>query len=202
MKKLVAILTILFASVLCTACINNFAIQELNNKAQESLRTGDIETAICRLQSSVDLDENLFETRYNLAVALTQAGKYKKAKEQIEIALNMKPNTPEAYYTKGVILEGIGANIIDNVDEDEPKEVLSEEEFDLEVYELSTEEKLEVVQYFESACTAFEKYLELMPEAGDKTQVQEKIASLKDSIKMYSEKTSKTNAKETPKKVK
>ena len=128
MKKLVAILTILFASVLCTACINNFAIQELNNKAQESLRTGDIETAICRLQSSVDLDENLFETRYNLAVALTQAGKYKKAKEQIEIALNMKPNTPEAYYTKGVILEGIGANIIDNVDEDEPKEVLSEEE--------------------------------------------------------------------------
>ena len=129
MKKLVAVLTILFASVLCTACINNFAIQELNNKAQESLRTGDVETAICRLQSSVDLDENLFETRYNLAVALTQAGKYKKAKEQIEVALNMKPTIPEVYYTKGVVLEGIGANIIDNVEVNSFCELLKNERF-------------------------------------------------------------------------
>lgn len=200
MKKLVAVLTILFASVLCTACINNFAIQELNNKAQESLRTGDVETAICRLQSSVDLDENLFETRYNLAVALTQAGKYKKAKEQIEVALNMKPTIPEVYYTKGVVLEGIGANIIDNVDEDKTKEVLSEEEFDLEVYEMSGEEKLEVIKNFEEAISAFEKYLELNPEANDAIQVQEKINSLKDSIKMYSEKQ--ITAQPQPKKAK
>ena len=35
MQRLILILTLLFVSVLTTACINNFAIQELNNKAKE-----------------------------------------------------------------------------------------------------------------------------------------------------------------------
>lgn len=188
MKRVVAILTILFASVMCTACLNNFAIQELNNKAREALDVGDVDTAICRLQSSVDLDANIFESRYNLAVALVKAGKYKKAKEQIQAAIELKDNIPEAYFTQGVVLEGVGANIIDNVDEDSAKSANSEEDLNLDVYEMTPEEIQEVVNSFSSANKSYQKYLELAPEASDRAQVEEKIRSLEDNIKIYTEK--------------
>ena len=35
MKKAFLLASILFISVISTACINNFAVQELNNKAKE-----------------------------------------------------------------------------------------------------------------------------------------------------------------------
>lgn len=188
MKRVVAILTILFASVMCTACINNFAIQELNNKAKESLDAGDVDTAICRLQSSVDLDANIFESRYNLAVALVRAGKFLKAQEQIEASIPLRPEEPAVYFTSGVIYEGIGANIIDNVDEDEAKSVDAEEDFNLEVYEMTAEETADVVSNFEKAISAYQKYLEISPEASDRAQVEEKITSLSENIQMYQEK--------------
>ena len=61
MQKLLSILLLLFISVVTTACINNFAVQELNNKAKEYLDKGDTQTAICRLKSSLDLDNTVFQ---------------------------------------------------------------------------------------------------------------------------------------------
>ena len=87
MKKLTLFLAILFVSVLCSACINNIAIQELNNKAQELMQKGDIQGAISRLESSVDLDGTIFETRYNLGVAYISAQEFKKAQTQLEEAI-------------------------------------------------------------------------------------------------------------------
>ena len=62
MQKLLSILLLLFISVITTACINNFAVQELNNKAKEYLDKGDTQTAICRFKSSLDLDNTIYET--------------------------------------------------------------------------------------------------------------------------------------------
>ena len=73
MKKIILLITVLFVSVISTACINNLAVQELNSKAQEYMEAGDIEKAICRLRSSIDLDANVFESHYNLGVALISA---------------------------------------------------------------------------------------------------------------------------------
>ena len=105
MKKLVLLITILFVSVLTTACINNFAVQELNNKAKESLQNGDSETAICRLKSSLDLDSNMYETHYNLAVAYISAKKYDEAIESLSTVLKLKPDFSDAYYSLGVANE-------------------------------------------------------------------------------------------------
>ena len=41
MKKAILIVTVLFIAVISTACINNFAVQELNNKAKIYLENGD-----------------------------------------------------------------------------------------------------------------------------------------------------------------
>ena len=73
MKKALLLVSILFISVISTACINNFAVQELNNKAKGFMDKGDYQAAIERLKSSIDLDGSVFETRYNLAVAYTKA---------------------------------------------------------------------------------------------------------------------------------
>ena len=62
MKKIFLLITILFVSVISTACINNLAVQELNNKAKEYMANGETEKAICRLRSSIDLDDSIFET--------------------------------------------------------------------------------------------------------------------------------------------
>ena len=56
MKKAFLLASILFISVISTACINNFAVQELNNKAKDFMDKGDYVSAIERLKSSVDLD--------------------------------------------------------------------------------------------------------------------------------------------------
>ena len=79
MKKILLILVVLSLSVFTTACVNNLAVQQLNNKASELMKKGDIEGAISRLEASVDLDASIFETQYNLAVAYTENEDYDKA---------------------------------------------------------------------------------------------------------------------------
>ena len=56
MKKALMIASVLFIAVVSTACINNMAVQELNNKAAEYMQKGDYESAMNRLQASLDLD--------------------------------------------------------------------------------------------------------------------------------------------------
>lgn len=74
--------SILFVAVASTACINNLAVQDLNNKAQVYMEKGDYTQAIERLKSSIDLDPSIFETHYNLAVAYTKSEDYINAVEQ------------------------------------------------------------------------------------------------------------------------
>ena len=86
MKKFITLAFILITSLFCTACINNLAIQELNQIGKEYLDKGDYDNAVARFQSSVDLDENVFESRYNLGVAYI-------AKEEWQMTgLNMQIN--------------------------------------------------------------------------------------------------------------
>ena len=98
MKKVLLLFTILFVSVMTTACINNLAIQELNNKAAAYMDKGDTETAICRLKSSLDLDDEIFQTHYNLAVAYNTIGKYKESSEESKKVLELKPDFVDAIY--------------------------------------------------------------------------------------------------------
>ena len=51
MKKALLIASVLFIAVITTACINNIAVQELNNKAAEFMQKGDYEAAVNRLQA-------------------------------------------------------------------------------------------------------------------------------------------------------
>ena len=127
MKKVILLITVLFVSVISTACINNLAVQELNNKAKAYLEAGETDKAICRLRSSIDLDTNIFETHYNLGVALIQNKEYEEAQKSLENAINLKPDFPDTYYSLALSLQEQAYALANPASEEEETADLAEE---------------------------------------------------------------------------
>lgn len=194
MKKAFLLVTILFVSVISTACINNFAVQELNNKAKSYLEKGDYENAISRLKSSVDLDSTIFETHYNLGIAYTQAEKYPEAVETFENAIKLKPDFADAYYSLAVAQENYAKGIIDgsikdreNNDEDSEKPEAKDFE-EKKPVKLTSEDKEKIVEVLNESIKSYEKYLEKGQNIADKADVENKIEQLKGMTEKYSSK--------------
>jgi tetratricopeptide (TPR) repeat protein len=183
MKKLVLLITILFVSVLTTACINNLAVQELNNKAKESLQNGDSETAICRLKSSLDLDSNMYETHYNLAVAYISAKKYDEAVQSLETVLKLKPDFSDAYYSLGVANEEKAFEIINGEQEQESDQTKSETPEKKQ--ELTNQDKQLICDKIAKAIENYNTYLSKKESAQDKEKVNERINVLNGELKKY-----------------
>ena len=160
MKKALMIASILLVAVISTACINNIAVQELNNKAAEYMQKGDYESAMNRLQASLDLDSTMYETYYNLGIASINAKKYEKAIEAFEGGIKIKPDFADFYYSLGVAQADLA---------DELVEVTKDKK------EITEEDKLKAVEFKKSAVENLTKYLELKPTAEDKKTIEELI---------------------------
>lgn len=187
MKKAFLLVVILFVAVISTACINNLAVQELNNKAKDYLDKGDFENAISRLKSSIDLDSTFFETHYNLGIAYTQAEKYPEAVETFQNAVKLKPNFADTYYSLAVAQENYAKSIIDGSinKKDKEKPDMNEPESN-KPKELTKEEKDQVVKLFNDSISSYTTYLEKGKDIQDKQDVEEKIESLKTQVLKYS----------------
>lgn len=183
MKKLVLLITILFVSVLTTACINNLAVQELNNKAKESLQNGDSETAICRLKSSLDLDSNMYETHYNLAVAYISAKKYDEAIESLKNVLKLNPKFTDAYYSLGVANEEKAYELISG-DKDDDTEESKDSDSD-KPKELTAEDKQLICDKITESIENYNTYLSKKANAQDQEKVNERINILNGELKKY-----------------
>ena len=173
MKKFILLITILFVSVISTACINNLAVQELNNKAKEYMANGETEKAISRLRSSIDLDTSIFETHYNLGVALIETKEYEEAQTSLENAIKLQPDFADSYYSLAIAYEGQADNIINDDDK-----IDSDKESDTTVKKdktLTENEKLKVINLLNSAVDNYNKYLVKKPDAQDKEKVLEQI---------------------------
>lgn len=185
MKKVLLIASILFVAVASTACINNLAVQDLNNKAQSYMEKGDYTQAIERLKSSIDLDPSFFETHYNLAVAYTKAEDYTNAVEEYKKALKIKPNVPDVYYSLATAENNLAVDMeqgrvrMNDVDDSlySPK---ADEIDTLQEYKMSDKEKKLVAELYDSAVKNYEKYLELSPNAQDRTDVEEQIKKIQE----------------------
>lgn len=197
MKKVILLITVLFVSVISTACINNLAVQELNSKAKEYMEAGEIDKAICRLRSSIDLDTNVFETHYNLGVALISAKQYEEAEKSLENAIKLKPDFADAYYSLAVAQE---EQAYEKINKKDNFEQVSSEDGDVEVdddvqavgedkekkEELSVEDKAEIANNLTSAIENYNKYLTQKPEAEDKDKIENQVNSLNEELKKYS----------------
>lgn len=171
MKKALLIASVLFIAVISTACINNIAVQELNNKAAMFMQKGDYNAAINRLEASLDLDSTMYETYYNLGIAATNAKQYEKAIDAFQDGIKVNPDHSNFYYSLGVA-------------ESEYSEFLSEEKaYDSEKSQtierkISDEDMQKAKELKASAIEHLRKYLELTPDASDKEDVQELLGSL------------------------
>ena len=186
MKKVLLLVSILFVAVVSTACINNLAVQDLNNKAQSFMEKGDYTQAIERLKSSIDLDPSLFETHYNLAIAYTKAEDYANAMEELKKAQELKPNFPDVYYSLATAQNNLAVDMTQlkvrmNIDDTlfTPK---SEESSTMELSDkLTDKEKKLISELYASATANYEKYLELNPNAEDKADVQAQLEKIKEA---------------------
>ena len=170
MKKALMIASVLLIAVISTACINNIAVQELNNKAAEYMQKGDYESAMNRLQASLDLDATMYETHYNLGVAAINAKKYDKAIEALENGIKIKPDFVDFYYSLGIAQ----ASFADEIMEPEEDEA-SEDKKEDEVQQPSEEDKTKAVELKKSAVENLTKYLEMKPDSGEKQTIEELI---------------------------
>lgn len=174
MKKILLLFTILFVSVMTTACINNLAIQELNNKAESYMDKGDTETAICRLKSSLDLDNEIYQTHYNLAVAYNSVGNYEGAVEELKKVIELKPEFADTYYTLAVAKEALAYKIIEK-----------EADENGVIPELSLDDIAKFNDKASDTVETYNLYLVKKPDAPETEQINAKIAELNSKIKEY-----------------
>lgn len=176
MKKALMIASVLFIAVISTACINNIAVQELNNKAAEYMQKGDYESAMNRLQASLDLDSTMYETYYNLGVAAINAHKYEKAIEALEGGIKIKSDYPEFYYSLGIAQTELADEILEpKADNDEESETKSE-------VKVSDEDKAKALELKQSSLDNLKKYLEMAPNAEDKETINELMVQINSFI--------------------
>ena len=199
MKKAVLLASILFISVISTACINNFAVQELNNKAKEFMDKGDYISAIERLKSSVDLDGTIFETQYNLAVAYTKAEDYAKAIETYNNAVKLNPDFADLYYSlavceenlaKDIISGAVTVNIDGSIEKVQPKE--DEEEIQ-KTDKLDDNAKSQIQSLLNDAISNYNLYLEKSNSSEEKDEIDSEIKEIENLLDKYTD-VSSTNA--------
>lgn len=182
MKKTLFIASILLVAVISTACINNFAVQDLNNKAEAFMTVGDYKQAIEKLKSSIDLDPNIFETHYNLGVAYTSVEDYKNAVDEFEKAIKIKPDNADVYYSLATAENNLSVDIQQGrLRLDEDKKLYTPPADDInfdEKYEMSEEEEDFVEELNEAAIANYNKYLELNPNAAEKEEIEKQIERL------------------------
>lgn len=182
MKKALLLVSVLFISVVSTACINKFAVQELNNKAKGYIEQGDYQNAIERLKSSVDLDDTVFETHYNLAVAYTQAEDYPNAIASYKKAIEINPDFADVYYSLAVAEEDFSVDLAKGVLKlDENGNPVKVDEKELEKQEKITitpeAEKL-INDLLTEAVNNYTIYLQKGADIQDGDEVKEKIERL------------------------
>lgn len=182
MKKAIFIVTILFVAVISTACINNIAVQELNNAAKSYMDKGDYNAAIERLESSLELDGTVYETYYNLGVAYVEAKKYDKAVETLSKAINLNSKYADSYYTLGVAQEGLVDSYAD-VNNNESVKLASAEDGVANTSEnsyqnYSDEVKEKMIEGYLSAITNYRKYSDMSNSAQKTEEINSHIAEM------------------------
>lgn len=184
MKKVILIASVLCVAVISTACINNLAVQDLNNKAKIYADKGDYTQAIERLKSSIDLDPSIFETHYNLAIVYTQAEDYINAVEEYKKVIEMRTNNADSYYSLATAENNLAVDMEQGrvkMNEIDNSLYTPKADEDNGIAELTDKEKAYISELYQYAIQNYEKYLELNPDAKDKADVKAQIDKINEA---------------------
>ena len=176
------IVSILVVAVISTACINNIAVQELNNKAAEYMDKGDYEAAVNRLQASLDLDSTMYQTYYNLGIAALKAKKYETSINALQDGIKIKSDYADFYYSLGAAQAEYAEAIIAG------EENNNETEENVKIEDISPADKAKAIEYKRVAIENLSKYLEMVPNSPDKAKIEEIISELNKDLEENSDK--------------
>jgi len=193
MKKALLLVCILSISVITTACINNFAVQELNSKAMAYIEQGNYEEAIDRLKSSIDLDNSVFESHYNLAVAYTKSEDYINAMKSYQKAISLKPEFADSYYSLAVAEQNLATDLESGIlflDESgelktsQEDSVYDEDTANSEIKEnkLTDAEITYIKDLRSDAIKNYKEFLSKAEESDDKEDAEEQISKLESKL--------------------
>ena len=203
MKKALMIVSVLFIAVVSTACINNMAVQELNNKAAEFMQKGDYESAMNRLQASLDLDSTMYETYYNLGVAAINAQKYDKAIEALNGGIKIKPDFADFYYSLGLAQSEKANQIMDEAEQKLNEDAATAENVNERNVVMEAEKRVEAsearsdaAELKKASAENLQKYLEMKPDAAERETIEALISESNSFINGDSEETAPAESKE------
>ncbi|MDD3594313.1 MAG: tetratricopeptide repeat protein [Candidatus Gastranaerophilales bacterium] len=178
-------LLIIFASILlfsgCEQNLSNLDVQKLNEKAQVYMEQGEYDKAIARLESVIDLNDTLYQPYYNLGIAYNEKKDYKKSIEALDKAIKLKPDFSDAYYARSISYESAAFAIINGEEDENSEEVSSSDK----APELTIEQKAFVAEYFEKSKADLNKYIEILKDPKDASEVKERILQLEKDIEKY-----------------
>lgn len=80
-----------------------------NELGESYLQRNKLDCAIAAFEAGLRLDSDLWEARYNLALALIQQGKPAKAADELRLVLRQKPDSFLAHNARGLALENLGS---------------------------------------------------------------------------------------------
>lgn len=182
MKKAIFIVTILFVAVISTACINNMAVQELNNAAKSYMDKGDYDSAIERLESSIELDSNIYETHYNLGVAYINAKQYPKAINELNRAIELNSKYANTYYTLAVAQENNADSLIgidaSSITTDDDGSVTANVPSTDTYKNVSNEIKEQMIEGYLTSISNYKKYCEMVNSVQREEEINAHIAEM------------------------
>lgn len=180
MKKAIFIVTILFVAVISTACINNMAVQELNNAAKTYMEKGDYDTAINRLESSIELDATIYETHYNLGVAYINAKKYPQAIDILNKAIQLNSKYANTYYTLAVAQEDYADSLVNQNDKTPDSKKQPNDDISItDTYKnLPVDIKEIMIENYLSSITNYKKYIEMVNSSQKEEEINSHISDM------------------------
>ncbi|MCM1265708.1 MAG: tetratricopeptide repeat protein [Candidatus Gastranaerophilales bacterium] len=181
MKKAIFIVTILFVAVISTACINNIAVQELNNAAKSYMDKGDYTSAIDRLESSLELDSTVYETYYNLGVAYIESKQYQKAIDSLTKAIDLNSKYADTYYTLAVAQENFADSITDSKSQTEGMITGADEKVsysETNYQNLSDSDKEMMIQSYLTAISNYRKYSDMINSEQKTSEISNHISDM------------------------
>ena len=177
MKKLILFCLLLLIGVFCSACVNSLAVYELNEKAMQLSEDGNIDGAIARWESSVDLAPDVYESRYNLANAYIKKGQCEKAIEHAKVAQEISKNEPIADYTLAIAYDCSANNLIHTKDENDETVKIT-----FKTKEQAYSTMKQYVDYLENANKFYDKYVTSMQNTEESANIINKINEIKEII--------------------
>ena len=155
--------------------------KKLLKRAEDLYNGRDPETALKTFQKALNIDSESYEVHLGMAQCYRMTMKYEEAVKEYQQAINIKPDTHHAYFLKGIVEMQM------NRPYDSLRSFRQAEEMkpDFEDLHYFLGQLFEKTMQIKEAIRYYEKYVKNCSECKMKGAIEQKLARLKEKMKVY-----------------